>query len=141
MKIAVVILSALLALFARASVDVGFVGPAANGPDTRLVRQGGTTSQLFTSGGFQWEANLDGDSSPSSAVYLYRGVGQLVNHTLNGQYMVDAPGDSTEKGVVWLDGSQGRGTSRGGLGFDLGPFVALSLLGLNAGQTYTLNFE
>jgi hypothetical protein len=102
--------------------------------------QGSGALRDFISNGREWQANLDGDSSHNAAVYLYRGVGNL-GGTLNGQYMPDAPADSSNKGVIWLDGSQGEGISRGGPGFNLGPFVALSLLGLNAGQQYTINFE
>jgi|SRR5215475_6326965 len=141
MKLPAVVAAALLAVNSYASVQVGFEGPAVNGPDTRLVKQGGTQTQDFTSNGFQWTADMNGDTSGGAAVYYYRGVGVLNNTTLSGQFMVDSPPGATDKGVVWLDGSQGKGTSRGGVGFNLGPAVTLSLLNLNVGQTYTVDFQ
>ena len=114
---------------AQASINLGFDGLSAKpGP---LV-SGANGSLSFTSNGYTWTANMNGDTSPHAAIYYYS---PSIQSTLKG-YEPSPDGG----GAIYLDGSQGKGTSRGGVGFNRGPSVSVQLNHLLVGHTYTLDF-
>jgi hypothetical protein len=123
--------SAAFVTSAQASVNLGFDGVSAT-TGTLVSGANGTTS--FTSNGFTWTANMNGDTSPSAAIYYYS---SSVQGSLKGYEPVPPSGG----GAIYLDGSQGKGTSRGGDGFNQGPSVSVQLNNLVVGQTYTLDFD
>jgi hypothetical protein len=126
----IAVTSVALATSAQAGVDLGFDGVSAT-PGTLVSGSNGTTS--FTSNGNTWTANMNGDTSHGAAIYYYS---SSVQSSLKGFEPLPPNGG----GAIYLDGSQGRGASRGDVGFNTGPSVSVQLNNLVVGKTYTLDF-
>jgi hypothetical protein len=115
---------------AQASLTpLGFDGKSAQAGS--LV-SGVNGTKTFTSNGHTWTANMNGDTSPHAAIYYYSASFPGVLD----QYKPIPPSG----GAIYLDGSQGTGTSRGGVGFNRGPSVSVQLNNLLVGQMYTIDF-
>ena len=114
---------------AQASLTLGFDGVSAQ-PGSLVSGVNGT--KTFTSNGFTWTANMNGDTSPHAAIYYY-------SASVPGVFEQFKPIPASG-GAIYLDGSQGTGTSRGGVGFNRGPSVSVQLNNLLIGQMYTIDF-
>ena len=120
--------SVAFATGAQASADLGFDGVSAT-PGALVSGPNGTKS--FTSNGYTWTANMNGDTSSGAAIYYYTSSAQ-------GDFEPLPPDGG---GAIYLDSSRGSGTSRGGAGFNQGASVAVTLNNLLVGKTYTIDFD
>jgi hypothetical protein len=122
--------SVAFATSAQASVNLGFDGVSVQ-PGALVSGPSGTTS--FTSNGYTWTANMNGDTSSGAAIYYYSASvqGSLKNYE---------PLPPAGGGAIFLDSSRGSGTARGGAGFNQGASVSVQLNNLTVGHTYTLDF-
>ena len=116
---------------AQASADLGFDGVSAT-PGPLVTGPSGTTT--FTSNGYTWTANMNGDTSSGAAIYYY-------SSSVQGSLKQYEPLPPDGGGAIYLDSSQGTGTSRGGAGFNQGASVAVTLNNLLIGKTYTIDFN